>query len=74
MTQKSKQQQADTKGLDRRTFLGALGGASSVAVATIGGTLAVSEAQAQSADQKKTGARFKDAADQVKTFYRVNRY
>ncbi|MBL8590934.1 MAG: hypothetical protein JNK46_20550 [Methylobacteriaceae bacterium] len=57
-------------GLNRRSALRALGGATAAAAtAPVAG-----EAMAQSADARRAKPRFKADSDAVKTFYRVNRY
>lgn len=57
-------------GLNRRSALRALGGATAVAAtAPIAG-----EAAAQTSDARRSKARFKADSEAVKTFYRVNRY
>lgn len=59
----------EDKGLHRRGFLRALGGAAPAVVAVA----ASGEAVADERDAKKTKAKFKDS-DHVKTYYKVNRY
>ena len=61
------------EGLDRRLFLGALGGVSSFAVVAAAGAITPDEAQAASSQPRVIKARYRES-DQVKTFYRVNRY
>ena len=64
--------QTGTKALDRRRFLGAVGGgASSAAVAL--SPLAATEAQAYDPGGAETKARYRET-DHVKAFYRTNGY
>lgn len=60
-------------GINRRHFLGAVGGASTAAVATAVATLNPSEAQAYDPGEEQTRARYQET-DHVKAFYRVNGY
>ena len=61
----------EKKGLRRRHLFGALGAAAAAAVA---GPLATEKAVADSEnDQEKRKARYRES-DEVKTYYRVNRY
>lgn len=57
--------------LDRRRFLGAVGGASTVAVAL--SPMAATEAQAYDPGGAETKARYRET-DHVKAFYRTNGY
>jgi hypothetical protein len=57
--------------MNRRNFLRAFGGASTVAVATV--TLSPDEAQAYNPGQEETKTRYRES-DHVKAFYRVNGY
>ncbi len=59
--------------MNRRNFLGALGGASAVAAATAAGTFSADEAQAYDPGEEETKARYRET-DHVKAFYRVNAY
>jgi hypothetical protein len=63
----------DTRALDRRRFLRAMGGASTAAAVAVAAPLAPTEAQAYEpgSDEKKT--RYRES-DHVKAFYRTNRY
>lgn len=64
------EQDRDAKGVSRRSALRAVGvGAAAAATAP----LAAGDAAAQAAGGK-TKARFKADAEQVKTYYRVNKY
>ena len=61
----------EKRGLKRRHLFGALGAA---AAATIAGSLATGEAAADSeSNDEKRKARYRET-DEVKTYYRVNRY
>jgi hypothetical protein len=61
----------DKTGLDRRSFLRAFGGASTVAVAA---TATVSDpAEAYDPGEEETRSRYQES-DHVKAFYRVNSY
>jgi len=60
----------EKKGLRRRHLFGALG----AAAAAVAGPLATEKAMADSEnDQEKRKARYRES-DEVKTYYRVNRY
>jgi hypothetical protein len=59
-------------GMNRRSFFGAFGGASTAAVATVA-MLRPDAAQAYDPGEAETGPRYKET-DHVKTFYRVNGY
>lgn len=63
--------QADKSKLGRRDFLRAMGAGAGLAV-TAAAPLATEAAAAES-DAEKKKARYKET-DEVKTFYRVNRY
>ncbi len=65
--------QSDKKAMDRRKFLGAVGGASSVAVAVAVSPIAATEAQAYDPGPSETKARYRET-DDVKAFYRTNGY
>lgn len=69
---KSDQTAPDPKAVDRRGFLRAVGGVSTVAAAAVVAPLAASPAAAQGADDKKR-ARYQKT-EHVETFYRTNRY
>ena len=62
-----------TTAMNRRGFLGAVGGASTAAVATAVATLSPGEAQAYDPGEEETRARYQET-DHVKAFYRVNGY
>jgi hypothetical protein len=64
-------QQKQPTGLSRRSFFGALGGASTVAVAAA--TMRPDAAQAYDPGEAETGPRYQES-DHVKAFYRVNGY
>ena len=66
-------QKQQDKAMDRRSFLRAVGGASTAAVATAATSLAATEAQAYDPGEEETRARYQET-DHVKAFYRVNRY
>jgi hypothetical protein len=59
--------------MNRRSFFGVFGGASTAAVATAVATLGPSEAQAYDPGEEETRARYQET-DHVKAFYRVNGY
>jgi phospholipase C len=59
------------KTVDRRGFLRAMGGASTVAVAVAAAPIAATEALAATPEQRK--ARYQET-DHVKAYYRTNRY
>lgn len=59
--------------INRRNFLRAASGASTVAVVAAAATFNPSEAQAYNPGEEETGARYQET-DHVKTFYRVNGY
>ena len=63
----------DEKALDRRKFFGAVGGASSVAVAVAMSPIAATDAEAYDPGQAETKARYRES-DHVKAFYRTNGY
>ncbi|MBV9078106.1 MAG: formate dehydrogenase [Methylobacteriaceae bacterium] len=61
-------------GFDRRRFLGAVGGASSVAAAGVGAVpVTATPAQAYDPGPDETRARYRETAE-VKAFYRTNGY
>ena len=60
-------------GMNRRNFLGAVGGASTAAVATAVATLSPGEAQAYDPGEAEMAARYQET-DHVKAYYRVNNY
>ena len=60
-------------GMDRRSFLGAFGGASTAAIAAAVATLSPDEANAYDPGEEETAARYRET-DHVKAFYRVNGY
>jgi hypothetical protein len=59
-------------GMSRRSFFGALGGASAAAVATVA-TLRPDAAQAYDPGEEEMRARYQET-DHVKAYYRVNAY
>ena len=59
--------------VNRRGFLGALGGASTAVAATAVATLSPGEAQAYDPGEEEAGARYQET-DHVKAYYRVNGY
>ena len=63
----------DEKAMDRRKFFGAVGGASSAAVAVAMSPIAATDAQAYDPGQAETKARYRET-DHVKAFYRSNGY
>jgi mevalonate pyrophosphate decarboxylase len=63
----------DTKGVDRRRFFGALGGASSAAVAAAASPLTATVAQAYDPGSAETKSRYRES-EHVKAFYRTNGY
>jgi hypothetical protein len=64
--------EADDKGLHRRRFLRALGGASTVAAASAS-PIAATEAQAYDPGGEERKGRYRET-DHVKAFYRTNGY
>ena len=60
-------------GMNRRGFLGAFGGVSTAAVATAVATLSPGEAQAYDPGEEEMRSRYQET-DDVKAYYRVNRY
>ena len=64
----------DAKAMDRRRFLGAVGGVSSAAaVAVVASPIAATDAQAYDPGQAETKARYRET-EHVKAFYRSNGY
>lgn len=63
----------ERKAMNRRNFLRAVSGASTVAMATAAAGLTPGEAQAYDPGEEETGPRYKET-DHVKAFYRVNGY
>ncbi|MDB5512855.1 MAG: formate dehydrogenase region target [Enterovirga sp.] len=63
----------DKKGVDRRKFFGALGGASGVAVAAAVSPLTATVAQAYDPGSAETKTRYRES-EHVKAFYRTNGY
>jgi secreted PhoX family phosphatase len=61
------------KAMDRRNFLRAVGGASTVAVAAVASPIAAPEAQAYDPGNDETRARYRES-DHVKAYYRTNGY
>jgi hypothetical protein len=59
--------------MNRRNFLGAVGGASTAAAAAAVAVLSPSEAHAYDPGEEETRARYQET-DHVKAFYRVNGY
>lgn len=64
----------DKTALDRRNFLRAVGGASSVAVAAVASPIASTEAEAYNSGSDEMRARYNPDAPDVKAFYRTNGY
>ena len=62
------------KAMDRRNFLRAVGGVSTVAVAAVASPMAATEAQAYDPGDEETRARYQPDAAGVKAFYRTNGY
>ncbi|HEY8567166.1 MAG TPA: twin-arginine translocation signal domain-containing protein [Beijerinckiaceae bacterium] len=62
-----------TKPVDRRGFLRAVGGASTVAVAAVATPLSSTPAEAYDPGAAETKSRYRET-DHVKAFYRTNRY
>jgi hypothetical protein len=62
------------KAMDRRNFLRAVGGVSTVAVAAAASPMAATEAQAYDPGGDETRARYKPDAADVQAFYRTNGY
>jgi hypothetical protein len=67
-------QKQHDKAIDRRSFLRAVGGASTAAVATAATSLAATEAQAYDPGAEETRARYNPESENVKAFYRTNGY
>jgi hypothetical protein len=65
---------SQTKGMSRRHFMRAAGGASAAAAAVAATSLTASEAQAYDPGEEETKARYDPDSDHVKAFYRVNGY
>lgn len=59
--------------MNRRSFFGVFGGASTAAVATAVAALSPGEAHAYDPGEEETRARYQET-DHVKAFYRVNGY
>lgn len=59
--------------MNRRNFLGAVGGMSTAVAATAAATFESTEAQAYDPGDEGTKSRYRET-DHVKTFYRVNGY
>jgi len=65
----------DKSKLGRRDFLRTMGAGASLAVAAAAtGTLATTEVAATESDADKKKARYNPNAEDVKNYYRVNRY
>ena len=62
------------KAMDRRNFLRAVGGASTVAVTVVASPVGVTEAQAYDPGGDEARARYQPDAADVKAFYRTNGY
>ncbi len=60
--------------MDRRNFLRAVGGASTVAAATVAVALRPGEAAAYDPGPEETKGRYNPESADVKAFYRVNGY
>jgi hypothetical protein len=69
---KPTQEREREKGVGRREFLRTLGAGAGVAVAASGPLAADARADTESNDEKRK-ARYRET-EEVKTFYRVNRY
>lgn len=67
-------QQKPRPAINRRNFLGAVGGASAAAVAAAATTLAPTEAQAYDPGAEETRQRYQPDAPDVQAFYRTNGY
>ena len=65
--------ESEMRTMGRRTFLGAVGAASSAAVAVAVSPIAATEAQAYDPGPNETKARYRES-DHVKAFYRTNGY
>jgi hypothetical protein len=65
--------QKKDKTVDRRGFLRAIGGASSVAIAVAAAPLATTQALADQSTDEQRKARYQET-DHVKAYYRTNRY
>ena len=61
------------KAMDRRNFLRAVGGVSTVAVTAVASPIAAPEAQAYDPGNDETRTRYRES-DHVKAFYRTNGY
>ena len=61
-------------GLDRRSFLRGVGGASTAAVAVAASSVIATDAQAYDPGAEETGARYNPEAPDVQAFYRTNGY
>ena len=61
------------KAIDRRSFLRAVGGVSTVAAVAVASPIAAPEAQAYDPGNEETRARYRET-DHVKAFYRTNGY
>ncbi len=61
------------KAMDRRNFLRAVGGVSTVAVTAVVSPIAAPEAQAYDPGNDETRTRYRES-DHVKAFYRTNGY
>jgi hypothetical protein len=60
-------------GMNRRSFLGAVGGASTAAAAAAVAALAPGDAAAYAPGEEEAGPRYQES-DHVKAYYRVNGY
>ena len=60
--------------INRRNFLGAVGGASAAAVAAAATTLSATEAEAYDPGADETRQRYQPDAPDVQAFYRTNGY
>jgi hypothetical protein len=61
------------KAMDRRKFLRAVGGVSTIAVTAVASPMAATEAQAYDPGNDETRARYRES-DHVKAYYRTNGY
>ena len=72
MKQQSKATRPGNKGFGRREFLRTLGAGATFTAAAAGPLAGAAQADTESYDEKRK-ARYRET-DEVKTFYRVNRY
>ena len=67
-------QDREPKAMDRRSFLRAVGGASSAAVAVAAAAVAPDAAEAYDPGEEETRQRYQPDAADVQAFYRTNGY